>query len=33
MTGTAETEQAEFFDIYKLGVLVIPVKPPVFTPG
>ncbi len=24
MTGTAETEAGEFFDIYKLGVLVIP---------
>src|SRR5437867_93582 len=24
MTGTAETEATEFFDIYKLGVLVIP---------
>ena len=24
MTGTAETEASEFFDIYKLGVLVIP---------
>jgi preprotein translocase subunit SecA len=24
MTGTAETEAAEFFDIYKLGVLTIP---------
>ena len=28
MTGTAETEQAEFFDIYKLGVLVIPPNRP-----
>ena len=28
MTGTAETEQAEFFDIYKLGVLVIPSNRP-----
>ncbi|MEO6335215.1 MAG: preprotein translocase subunit SecA, partial [Verrucomicrobiota bacterium] len=24
MTGTAETEASEFFDIYKLGVLIIP---------
>ena len=29
MTGTAETEAAEFFDIYKLGVLVIPTNKPV----
>jgi preprotein translocase subunit SecA len=29
MTGTAETESAEFFDIYKLGVLVIPTNKPV----
>jgi preprotein translocase subunit SecA len=29
MTGTAETEAAEFFDIYKLGVLVIPTNRPV----
>lgn len=28
MTGTAETEQAEFFDIYKLGVLIIPSNRP-----
>ena len=28
MTGTAETEAAEFFDIYKLGVLVIPTNEP-----
>lgn len=28
MTGTAETEQAEFYDIYKLGVLVIPPNRP-----
>jgi len=28
MTGTAETEAAEFFDIYKLGVLVIPTNKP-----
>jgi preprotein translocase subunit SecA len=28
MTGTAETEAAEFFDIYKLGVLTIPVNKP-----
>ena len=27
MTGTAETEASEFFDIYKLGVLVIPDQP------
>ena len=27
MTGTAETEAQEFFDIYKLGVLVIPDQP------
>src|SRR5260221_3020069 len=29
MTGTAETEANEFFDIYKLGVLVIPTNNPV----
>ncbi|MCL5098384.1 MAG: preprotein translocase subunit SecA [Candidatus Omnitrophica bacterium] len=29
MTGTAETEATEFFDIYKLGVLVIPTNRPV----
>jgi preprotein translocase subunit SecA len=29
MTGTAETEATEFFDIYKLGVLVIPTNQPV----
>jgi preprotein translocase subunit SecA len=29
MTGTAETEAGEFFDIYKLGVLVIPTNRPV----
>jgi preprotein translocase subunit SecA len=29
MTGTAETEAQEFFDIYKLGVLVIPTNEPV----
>ncbi len=29
MTGTAETESAEFFDIYKLGVAVIPTNRPV----
>src|SRR5665811_524629 len=29
MTGTAETEANEFFDIYKLGVLVIPTNQPV----
>ena len=28
MTGTAETEASEFFDIYKLGVLVIPTNQP-----
>ena len=28
MTGTAETEATEFFDIYKLGVLVIPTNRP-----
>ena len=28
MTGTAETEAAEFFDIYKLGVLTIPTNRP-----
>jgi preprotein translocase subunit SecA len=28
MTGTAETEAAEFFDIYKLGVLTIPTHKP-----
>ncbi|MCP5517721.1 MAG: preprotein translocase subunit SecA [Verrucomicrobiales bacterium] len=28
MTGTAETEAAEFSDIYKLGVLVIPTNKP-----
>ncbi|HUB86249.1 MAG TPA: preprotein translocase subunit SecA, partial [Verrucomicrobiae bacterium] len=28
MTGTAETEAAEFFDIYKLGVLTIPTNKP-----
>jgi len=28
MTGTAETEAAEFFDIYKLGVLTIPTHRP-----
>jgi preprotein translocase subunit SecA len=28
MTGTAETEATEFFDIYKLGVLVIPTNKP-----
>ncbi len=28
MTGTAETEAGEFFDIYKLGVLVIPTNQP-----
>ena len=29
MTGTAETEAQEFFDIYKLGLLVIPTNRPV----
>jgi len=29
MTGTAETEAAEFLDIYKLGVMVIPTNRPV----
>jgi len=29
MTGTAETEAGEFFDIYKLGVLVIPTNKPI----
>jgi preprotein translocase subunit SecA len=29
MTGTAETEAQEFFDIYKLGMLVIPTNRPV----
>jgi preprotein translocase subunit SecA len=29
MTGTAETEASEFFDIYKLGLLVIPTNKPV----
>ncbi len=28
MTGTAETEATEFYDIYKLGVLVIPTNQP-----
>src|SRR5258708_861665 len=28
MTGTAETEAQEFYDIYKLGVLVIPTNMP-----
>jgi len=28
MTGTAETEAQEFFDIYKLGMLVIPTNKP-----
>ncbi|MCU0771866.1 MAG: preprotein translocase subunit SecA [Verrucomicrobia bacterium] len=28
MTGTAETEAQEFFDIYKLGVLVVPTNRP-----
>ena len=29
MTGTAETEAGEFFDIYKLGVAVIPTNRPI----
>jgi preprotein translocase subunit SecA len=29
MTGTAETEAQEFWDIYKLGVLVVPTNKPV----
>ena len=29
MTGTAETEAGEFFDIYKLGVLIIPTNRPI----
>ncbi|MGI8966772.1 MAG: preprotein translocase subunit SecA, partial [Limisphaerales bacterium] len=29
MTGTAETEASEFFDIYKLGVMVIPTNKPI----
>ncbi len=29
MTGTAETEAGEFYDIYKLGVLVIPTNRPI----
>jgi preprotein translocase subunit SecA len=29
MTGTAETESAEFFDIYKLDVVVIPTNKPI----
>ncbi len=29
MTGTAETEAAEFLDIYKLGLLVIPTNRPI----
>jgi len=28
MTGTAETEAAEFYDIYKLDVVVIPTNRP-----
>ena len=28
MTGTAETEASEFYDIYKLGVLVVPTNKP-----
>jgi preprotein translocase subunit SecA len=30
MTGTAETEAKEFWDIYKLDVVVIPTNRPVF---
>lgn len=33
MTGTAETEAQEFFDIYKLGVLDDPLEPPVYPQG
>jgi len=29
MTGTAETEASEFYDIYKLGLLVIPTNRPI----
>ncbi len=29
MTGTAETEEAEFFEIYKLEVVVVPTNKPV----
>jgi preprotein translocase subunit SecA len=29
MTGTAETEEGEFFEIYKLDVVVIPTNKPV----
>jgi preprotein translocase subunit SecA len=29
MTGTAETEASEFFDIYKLGVAVVPTNRPI----
>jgi len=29
MTGTAETEASEFFDIYKLGLMIIPTNRPV----
>lgn len=29
MTGTAETEEAEFFDVYKLEVVVIPTNKPI----
>ena len=28
MTGTAETEEGEFFEIYKLEVVVIPTNKP-----
>ena len=28
MTGTAETEAGEFYNIYKLGVVVIPTHKP-----
>src|SRR5438309_2771708 len=29
MTGTAETEAQEFYDIYKVGVLVVPTNKPI----
>ena len=29
MTGTAETEEGEFFEIYKLEVVVVPTNKPV----
>ena len=31
MTGTAETEAPEFFDIYKLDVVVVPTNKPMVT--